>query len=268
MNFLPPQTASRLIACVASEETVIVGGQAVGIWAQRYGLVGKDEPDARHRLYGGLSDVEAAGARLVDWDHKTTFASIDDAGPNSGLISVRTPELDDPVIIDFQWSVQGLSNLDLVERAIKMQIPGFEQQVLVFHPFNCVESKIANLGAFIKKRTREGAEQARLAIEAARCYQLQDMEPTGDPRRVLLKAAERFARLARTDAACYAFAVFGIDVLRAVPAQSIVDEKFKATRCGPRSSGTSRCGASTSGHDCQAPRSSHSASAFPVMLLS
>jgi len=226
---LPAKVANHLVDYLANENIILIGGQAVMFWAHFYGLVEEKASLTRDiDFFGQRADVEDANLRLANFSHKTKYADWDDTSPNSGVILVDVPELKDPVQIDFLWAVHGLSGSDVRERAVQASIPGIEKSVSVLHPFMCLESKIANLGSFPKKRSPEGIEQTRLAVQVVRAIITKMLDDGRE--RDALNLVERTRHIALSDASNFAFAVCKVDVLDAIPAEKFGSETFKSTR--------------------------------------
>lgn len=227
--FLSTAVANRLLGCLASDNLVLVGGQAVMFWAHHYGLADQQASLTRDIDYfGQRADIEDADIRLANFAHSTHYVSWDDSSPNTGLILVDVPGLDEKVRIDFLWAIQGLGGSDLRERAVRVRLPGADADILVMHPIMCLESKISNLGAFVHKRTAAGIEQARLSVQViARLI----LDMLGDGReRDALKTVERLARIAASDSSHFAFSICGIDVLDAIKVDAFSSVEFKSIR--------------------------------------
>lgn len=226
---LPAKIANQLVDYVSNQNIILIGGQAVMFWANFYGLVEERASLTRDiDFFGQRADVEDANIRLANFKHKTQYAGWDDTSPNSGIILVDIPDLKDPVRIDFLWAVHGLSGSDVRERAVLSSIPGIDKSILVLHPFMCLESKIANLGSFPEKRSPEGIEQARLAVQVVRALIIHLLENGRE--RDALKLVERTKYIAQSDASNFAHAVCQVDVLEAVPVEEFPSDDFKKTR--------------------------------------
>lgn len=223
----------RLAIEAAGDDAVLIGGMAVNLWANAYGIDTlipslTDDID----FYGDRIAIEDAAKRLRAQGEDVTeyLATLDDATPNSGKLSIasRTPG-DDATGIDFLSRIDGLSTDDIVSRAIPMQVEGTTVNVL--HPILLLENKINNLALYPNKRNPAGIEQARLAIEIARRF-LEHHAKTED-RRATLLLFERVARAAGREAACFAFKAFQLSTLSALPEDAVlrgVDPSFADIR--------------------------------------
>lgn len=228
-HVLPTSVANRLLEQLASDDLVLVGGQAVMFWAHHYGVIEEVASlTADIDYFGQRADVEDADRKLANFAHETRLADWDDASPNSGLILVQVPGHKEKVRIDFLWGVQGLSGADMRERAVRASIPGISRPIPVLHPFMCLESRISNLGSLPRKRSEEGIEQARLSVHVVRV--LLEHILLDKRERDALKLVERIASVATSDSSNYAFAVCGVDVLQAIPANNFSSMEFKTIR--------------------------------------
>lgn len=227
------KSLDRLAIEAAGEDAVLIGGMAVNLWANAYGIetnipVFTDDI----AFYGDHIAIEEAANRLrAQGEDVTTYlATLDDATPNSGKLSIapRTPG-DEATGIDFLSRIDGLSTDDIVSRAVPMQVGNATINVL--HPILLLENKINNLALYPVKRNPAGVEQARLAIAIARCF-LERHAKTED-RRATLLLLERVARAAGREAACFAFKAFQLSMLNALPddeALREVDTSFAEVR--------------------------------------
>lgn len=226
---LPSDIANQLISQIASENIVLVGGQAVIFWAHYYGVAEQCASlTSDIDYFGQRADVEDASLRLINFKHEVKLSSWEDSSPNSGVIFVEVPEFQKKVRIDFLWAIQGLSGTDLRERAVTATIPGVTQPVQVLHPFMCLESKIANLGSFPLKRSPEGIEQTRLAIQVVRSL-IEEML-SENRERDALKLVSRIANLSSSDASNYAYAACHADALQCIPVEKFKSNEFKNIR--------------------------------------
>jgi hypothetical protein len=226
----------------ANDETVVVGGMAVSILAELF-QVSSDEPcmtkDAD--FLGGLMALETSAENLPAMSVRKYIADmVNDAGsPNTGKLAVEIADDADPVEIDFLFRIDGLSNEEIEQKAIRVTIDG--KDVRVIHPILLLEAKVNNLGMYPAKRNEAGVNQARLSIAIAKKYLEQTIanaEKNGDSNeattaaglRQILNLVERIARVAERDPACLANKEFGLDILDAIPASAIASKEFTNTR--------------------------------------
>lgn len=208
---LKPEDAARLIAQTSSENTVLIGGQAIALWCRQYGI----EP----RLPVLTEDVDYLGTKAearrisarLKIPHTLRIATFDDATPNSALLRVELEGRPEPVLVDYLAGIVGVNSRDLERSAVVVEYEGASLRVI--HPVLLLESKISNLYLLENKRTREGLEQARLAIQVVAAY----IEHSGMKQRDLLDVIEVIGKFAATTPARFAAKEFGLRCLDAIP---------------------------------------------------
>ena len=225
---LKPEDAALLIGQTRSENTVLIGGQAVAFWARFFRI--------RPRLpaltvdidyLGTKAEAKRASARLK-LPHTLRIATFDDHTPNSALLSVTLAGYPEPVLIDYLASIVGVESKAIEKSAVTVEFEG--EPLRVLHPLQLLQAKIWNLYRLERKRTPEGIEQARLAIEIAAAFIAQaDM-----PQREMLNAIEAIGRFAPTVPARFASDNYRLDCLKAVPAsvlrKGVLPEAFHKKR--------------------------------------
>ncbi len=212
---LRPEDAALLIAQTRSEKTVLIGGQAVAFWIRQFRI--------RPRLAALTVDIDFLGTKAeakrisarLKIPHKLRIATFDDNTPNSALLSVDLKGYPEPILIDYLASIVGVDSKAIEESAIVAEFEG--QPLRVLHPLHLLQAKISNLYHLSAKRTPEGIEQARLAIEIAAAF----IEQAGVGQRDRLDAIETIGSFAATSAARFAADTYGLDCLKAVPASML-----------------------------------------------
>lgn len=208
---LKPEDAARLIAQTSSENTVLIGGQAIALWCKQYGIEPRLPVLTEDVDYlGTKSEARRISARLKI-PHTLKIATFDDATPNSALLRVELEGRPEPVLVDYLASIVGVNSKDLERSAVVVEYEG--QTLRVIHPVLLLKSKISNLYLLENKRTREGLEQARLAIQVVAAY----IEHSGMNQRDLLDVIEALGRFAATTPARFAAKEFGLRCLDAIP---------------------------------------------------
>lgn len=225
-NFLDPNTAAHVINKLSNIDLVVVGGQAVMFWAKHYGLQELTASLTRDvDFLSSIAQVEEADLALANIEHSTKVATMEDYTPNAGVIMAKVDGSE--VRIDFLSTLHAIGTVDARERALSIKTAGLDKPIKVMHPFLCMESKIANLGYFPEKRDAAGLEQARLGIEIAREHTLRELsKPSESQQRSLLKIAQRLRTLSKTDAACFSFTEFGLDVFQSFPLDLVESREF------------------------------------------
>ena len=207
---LEPKDAAALIGQTRSENTVLIGGQAVAFWIDYFAI--------RARLPALTVDIDYLGTRreaqLADarlrYPHKLKLAAPEDL-PNTALLSVTLEGYKDPILIDYLAGIIGVDSRAIVRSAVTIDFQG--EPLKIIHPIHLMQAKIWNLYRLTGKRTREGVEQGRLAIEIVAAF-LRTVELG---RRDLLKAIESIGKFAATDPARDARERYGLQCLKAVP---------------------------------------------------
>lgn len=207
---LKPDDAALLIEQTRSGSSVLIGGQAVAFWIRYFNI----EP----RLPGLTADVDYLGTKAeakrassrLKLRHKLKIATLDDATPNTAVLSVDMDGYPEPVLIDYLASIIGIESKDIERTAILVEFQG--EPLRVLHPLLLLQAKIWNLYRLEEKRSPEGIEQARLAIEIAAAFIREaDMD-----QRELLNAVEAVGKFAATTPARFA-GKFGLDCMQAIP---------------------------------------------------
>lgn len=222
MTLTPEDLRELLIQLqTASPDIVLVGGQAVNLWATHYA-------DATERWQSlrpyASRDIDFFGSRLEVLNCASQLggeARVNrdfDSSPNTGIVTVlhRGQRLQ----IDFLATVFGLSDDDIVSTAVdfkgKGELAGVELKVL--NPVLCLEGKIKSLQN-LPQAGRQDAKHSLLSVLSSREYLselCQDMEP-----RVGLKAVERILRLGGTESSLNAWYKIGLRAELALPVEQL-----------------------------------------------
>ena len=214
---LKPEDAAALIAQTRSENAVLIGGQAVAFWIQYFGIQPRLPALTGDIDYlGTIAEAKRVSAHLKI-RHKLKTATLDDHTPNSAVLSVEMHGYPEPVLIDFLASIIGVGSEAIKKSAVVVEFEG--EPIRVLHPLHLLQTKIWNLYRLEDKRTPEGIEQARLAIEIAAEF----IEHADMTRRELLDAIEAIGKFAATAPARFAVEHFQLDCLKAIP-QSVFQE--------------------------------------------
>jgi hypothetical protein len=224
---LPPLTPAETRVVLRklgdlTEDIVLVGGQALAFWAERYSsrFVLSGPVNSKDIDFGGHRDAAAIAAAKLGGTCMT--AEPFDPSPNSALV-----EFEDPGghqrRIDFLRQVFGLDLKEVFDMAIGVDAPDQNETTFfrVMHPVHCLEARISNVAGLPGYQTRLALDQAHASILCAREY-LRDRLDEGAIRPVL-NLNERIYRFAFYNK--HASAVlrdYGLDVFDAV----LVDERL------------------------------------------
>ena len=208
---LKPEDAALLIAQTRTDDIVLIGGQAVAFWIGYFNIEPQLAALTRDIDYlGTKAEARRASARLKV-PHRLRIATLDDATPGTALLAVDMAGYPEPVLIDYLAEIVGVSSGEITRSAVTLEFQG--EPLRVIHPLQLLQAKIWNLYRLAAKRTPEGIEQARLAIEIVIAF----VERAGMSQRDLLKTVETIGRFAATTPARYARDHHRLDCLAAVP---------------------------------------------------
>lgn len=225
----------RSILEVCSTEGVLVGGQALGFWADHFAV---PRPPNLEAAVSADADFIADGelarsltrklARVLGW--KPWIPRFDDATFRMGKV---TQKLADGSVkqVDLLASVAGLVTAGVVRRALEMEVPEIGR-LHVMHPIDVLDSRIQNLALIPAKRTPAGVSQAKLAIDVARAFVSAEIDERGERR--ALQLLERIAAIAVDERALGVFLRYEIDPLLAVPLEDFRTTTALHTRRWPQ----------------------------------
>lgn len=214
------------------ERNVIVGGQAVNLWALRYRRPGDPAWEALLPFTSEDLDVLGSPADARRWGAAVSastvkVADVGTAGPNTGLLLV--PLGNDGgearastrlLRVDVLAWIVGVGTMQALESAVDYrgegEMAGLNLKVL--HPLLCLEGKLACL-AQLSQAGRQDAKHAALSILSARGYLEEVLATRGA--RPLLKAVERLWRLAATAEGLAGFGRAGLRPESATPFDAI-----------------------------------------------
>jgi len=212
----------------ADQTTVLVGGQALVFWVDRY-----DVSVSPERLAEGISsDADFLGDRLTvssladDVRGKASYPSPHAITALMGQVTI--PLNDDEFLnVDVIDRIVGIDADAVRKRALEAQLGDVQFQVM--HPLDVLQSRIENLAQIADKRTEEGIDQARLSVAVAREY-VKAIAAEPDGQRLALKAIEHVVRIGKSGAGRKAAREFGIDFLPAIPFDLIENDDFLTQR--------------------------------------
>lgn len=173
------QQVLRILKEVDFEEAILVGGQAVLLYANVYGLSEKIELGV-----SGDIDLLARGSCALALkakfkNSKVSLATIDDNTINTAVLAV---DLSDTQFlqVDFLREVSGLDTERIRDRVVEIELePGVNCKII--NPLDLLSSKLYNLANIPSKRDTQGINQAFMALDIAEQYLKQALE-NADPR--------------------------------------------------------------------------------------
>jgi hypothetical protein len=196
-------------------EMIVIGGQAINLWAIRYG---KDDPFwAKHLPYTS-EDLDFLGGPTEALACKNSFNSWarindgSDPSPNAGVIFV--PWKGVVFRIDILTSVHGVSTTDVEQNALKYEGQGVLNGInlKVLHPVHCIESKAANL-AHLPQASRQDEKHLRISMLVMQQF-LQEPQHSA---RSVFNLCERIYAIARCRTGRDVFLKTGIKIEEAIP---------------------------------------------------
>ncbi len=199
----------------AGWDAVLIGGQAVNLWACHYE---EDLPSWReHRPYtsrdldyhGGLADARLAMKVLRARGRLNTAL---DPSPNAGVLTVSLADGRE-LVVDILTGVFGVSATEVERTAVELAgtrgLSGLTQRVI--HPLLLLEAKAASLRG-LNQDDRQDARHLKILILVLQRWFRERLD---DPR-ATLRAVERLAGCAGSPDGLNAFAR-GIDLIQAIP---------------------------------------------------
>ena len=209
---------------------LLVGGQALAFWAQHYQvtplgvLAASVTSDADFIGTAQVARDLWQSLRALDW--KYWQPTPDDATSQTAKLSKTVGGLGIKQI-DFLGSIIGLSTEGVRRRAVVL-ILADGTRLWVLHPLDVLESRLQNLAQLPAKRTSQGAAQAHLALEIARCH-LEDALRQEAPSR-FFDAVERVAHMAQEAELAGVVHDYNLDLLSVVPIDRVASDEFRTRR--------------------------------------
>ena len=207
---------SALLDVIGRTGAVLVGGQAVNLWSERYQR--EAEPWQSLRPFTSV-DVDLLGSQV---DAKACAEGVggtlelpDDPAhtPNAAKVRCRNPDID----LDILHTVNGLNTAEAVQTAVRLRHQNIRLRVL--HPVLCLESKTVNLITLDQSiEGRQDEKHLRLAI--ANCAEfLRELTNRERDPHLLLRWAERLRTHAQSQAGLDVQRRYDLDFQRAVPVE-------------------------------------------------
>jgi hypothetical protein len=201
----------------ANLDAVVVGGQAVNLWAYQYY---EQAPELKQYLPFASEDLDFYGGRVEAMlcqdvlGGKLNLNRDFDPSPNAGVLLVNR---EDRVLrIDVLASVFGLNDAEVVGSALPFTGKGILQgiQIKVLHPILCLEGKLRCLRG-LPQGGRQDLKHASMSVICVR-EMLQGLCNTEDPR-LGLKPLERVLDINLREDGLSAWYRHHLEVERAIP---------------------------------------------------
>ncbi len=225
---------ARLEHVVRDRRVVLVGGQAVAIWASRLEdriadtlveAVASRDID----LLGNFSDLRQSAALL---NARVRVATFEDRTPLTGVAIFLDTEGHERRL-DVMASVYGMSAEDIRRTAIEAELlVGGDRRVplWVMHPERCMESRFHN-SALANKQTDLAWRQLRASIVCARAFSQLLLDERGEAAiRDVLKLNERIFSFSQGERCSKLASDRGIEAFDAVLDDDRLPERFRTVR--------------------------------------
>jgi hypothetical protein len=206
---------------------VLVGGQAIEVWG-----VLLDVPAPTGDQNSLTEDTDWLGsaadaqwlANFLQCENaiELTKATLDDNTANTAVLLLQRPD-GRILLMDFLHSITGLVNAAINKMAVLLELPNQHGKLLslrVLHPLHCLQSRMANLQIYSKKRAGNGPLQAQWAVDIVRAYLHQTaLHNSSDE---VAKACRERAETSASDPAQYCYKHYGLKPLQAVTPDVLV----------------------------------------------
>ncbi|MGJ7556710.1 hypothetical protein ACSFBI_22175 [Variovorax sp. RB3P1] len=187
-------------------EDILVGGQALALWVEHYGVAVPEGVAAISRDVDFLTDSPTSNDSVTRYAKalhgKTFFPSRRAMTSLVGQAFLLLPE-EEYINVDVLWSLIGLTSDQVRARAVTAYRADASFQVM--HELHVLRSRLINLHRLKEKQNDKGEMQLRLAIDVAREFLREeaakhDVENIGNGRSPLQPLFKEIALLASDDA--------------------------------------------------------------------
>lgn len=234
---MPAEMIRRVLES-ATQDVVLVGGQALAYWMSVLDIQQPDE------IGPAISrDVDFFTSNAADTTPLTKFARaiggrsyVERIESLSSLIgSAIAPAEDERIYnVDLIQKVVGIERTEIEKHAIEVQLPDGNGTIRVMHPIHVLHSRNMNLHKLVEKQDEMGVLQFRLAIAAARAYlelRIDGIEARSDisdseRERAIFGTIRRVTEYSSDDAARKNAERYGVHLADAIPAWRIASPAF------------------------------------------
>ena len=194
---------------------IVVGGQALSLWAREYLL---DEMTGEELQFATSDDLDFIGrpgsVGFCEDRMNVSFrrATIDDHTPNLAAAEIAW-DGDRKIVIDILDAIAGVSLADIYKYLESVVLD--DVRIAIIDPVSCLQSRLFNLYApWCSNRERESV-RTQLAIRASNCYLREILVQEGYREAVPL--FKRIHDLALSRNGKDAFYDYRLDLLKAIP---------------------------------------------------
>jgi hypothetical protein len=232
MEKLTPESLREILLLLQESqlEIVIVGGQAVNLWAYQYI---QDNPQLQNYIPFASEDLDFYGGRVEAsicqeiLGGKLILNRDFDPSPNAGVLLIDYQERQ--LRIDFLASVYGLNDSEITGTALtfegKDSLAGLRLKVL--HPVLCFEGKLRCLRG-LPQQGRQDLKHVKISLLCVQALLIDIIH--NDSSRMGLKLVERVLKNAIREDGLSAWYRHNIDIISAIPLEIISqlnDEKWQ-----------------------------------------
>ena len=218
---------------------VLVGGQALNLWAEYYAI---QDPEIRALEPFFSADVDFIGTR-EDAEHMNRTLGGTLRIPDMDTHTIMTAKIDkktkggEDLQIDFMESILGVESHDLKRDAVTVKEPNGNRNIKLLHPGHCLSSRVHNTYGILERRRRKDGhhhiERTMLALKIMKRY-LQDQfkTPVKEKHRPGYNWIEHVTDLATSTAGMKAWKLDNIDLIECMPiaADLTLSEQYRTHR--------------------------------------
>ena len=230
----PPALIERLLAA-AGPDLVLVGGQALGFWMDRYGIHVPSKIPFISRDIDFLAQSAGDKAEVIRLANVIGgTALIPSARSLTALVgqAVRPVGEGAHINIDVVFEVFGASADKVRDAALDVEVEDSDVVFRVMHPMDVLKSRLDNLYGLREKQNELGEQQLAVAIEVAKEFQRRVANETsttsGGSR--TLPYVKFIERLAQSDAGTKVAQRHGVHVADAIAPEWIRDAAFRGKK--------------------------------------
>lgn len=226
---IPRDVLEQLLAA-AGEDLVVIGGQSLAIWMDRYDIAMPHgfEYVSRDLDFLAASRSDKASVRRLASAFGGTTAFPPERAAFTSLIGQAIREVSDDEVfnVDVLYKMWGAESNGVRARAPTLTRGTVVVRVL--HPLDVLKSRLDNLYGLKEKQNDLGKAQLTAAIEVARAYlrEQASLEPREVKRPVTLRYVGFIESLATADAGKKVASRYGIHVADAIEPEAVRSKVF------------------------------------------
>ena len=170
---LTPEQVKTLLGFVQQHNPVIIGGQAVNLWAElmygmdpeldAFGAMTSKDLDFYHNKAAERALAESLEGGLLE------IPDGDNHTPNAAVVKGKLGDRE--VVVDFLAQVKGVEDKSLLENSITFADADNPDNISItlMHPLDCVRSRLSNINT-LGRRDDHPVRQAAASILILDCY--------------------------------------------------------------------------------------------------